>query len=75
MLAVTHPALLNAKPRHVAVELEGRLTRGMTVVDERPGRGETPNVDVAYGIDAQRGMQLVLEALDVPQVSGSRQPF
>ena len=64
VLAVTHPHLIEAEPRAVAVETEGKLTRGMTVVDERVTRrrGE-PTAHVAYRIDADAAMALVLEAL------------
>lgn len=64
VLAVTHPHLLVTAPRRVDVETTGRLTRGMTVVDQRAGRRRlSPNVDVAYQIDADAAMALVLEAL------------
>ena len=64
VLAVTHPHLIEAEQRAVAVETEGKLTRGMTVVDERVTRrrGE-PTARVAYRIDAAAAMALVLEAL------------
>lgn len=64
VLAVTHPELFELAPRAVGVEVDGTLTRGMTVVDERPGRlGAPPNAQVAYRIDAPRGMALVRESL------------
>ncbi len=64
VLAVTHPELFALSPRVVGVELAGTLTRGMTVVDERPGRRGAPaNAEVAYRIDALRAMALVREAL------------
>ncbi|MEQ8860591.1 MAG: nucleoside hydrolase [Pseudomonadales bacterium] len=64
VLAVTHPELIDRRPRSVRVELDGRWTRGMTVVDERPGQGREPgNVDVAYRIDPAAAMNLVEEAL------------
>ena len=64
VLAVTHPELFEFAPRAVGVEVEGALTRGMTVVDERPGRRGAPaNAQVAYRIDAARAMALVLESL------------
>ena len=68
VLAVTHPHLIEAEPRSVAVETEGKLTRGMTVVDERGTRrrGE-PTAKVAYRIDAAAAMDLVLEALGADQ--------
>ena len=64
ILAVTHPELLETRPKQVRVELEGRLTRGMTVVDERLLRPPpAANAEVAYAIDAERAMGLVVEAL------------
>ncbi len=64
VLAVTHPELVETRPRQVRVELEGRLTRGMTVVDERILRPPpAANAEVAYSIDAERALDLVVEAL------------
>ena len=65
VLAVTHPELIDMEPRAVDVELEGTLTRGMTVVDQRSSRRQDPaNASVAYRIDAHRAMELVLECMD-----------
>lgn len=64
VLAVTHPDLLTFRPRPVAVELTGDLTRGMTVVDERAGSTAPPNVEVAYRIEAAAAMKVVLEAVE-----------
>ena len=64
VLAVTHPDLIGTEARAVDVETEGALTRGMTVVDERVTRRRDPhNVRVAYRIDADRAMDLMLTAL------------
>ena len=64
VLAVTHPHLITAQPRPVAVETSGELTRGMTVVDERRKRQPTAaKTRVGYGIDADAAMALVLDAL------------
>ena len=64
VLAVTHPELFEVAPRPVAVEVDGTLTRGMTVVDERTGnQGAAANAGVAYRIDAPRAMALVRGAL------------
>ncbi len=63
VLAVTAPELFEFSPRHVAVELTGTLTRGMTVVDERAGGARQPaNVDVAYHIDAAGALAQLLAA-------------
>jgi inosine-uridine nucleoside N-ribohydrolase len=61
VLAVTHPELLEFEPRSVRIELKGELTRGMTVVDQRTTRRrDDPNVEVAFYIDAERAMRLVM---------------
>ena len=65
VLAITHPHLLQTEPRAVAVELAGTLTRGMTVVDQRVSRRrDQANANVAYGIDAERAWDIVMESLD-----------
>jgi inosine-uridine nucleoside N-ribohydrolase len=66
VLAVTHPHLLRCAPRHVAVELRGEHTRGMTVVDERGKLARDtrePNAEVAYEIDREGALAVLLEAL------------
>ncbi len=64
VLALTHPHLIRFEPRAVDVELVGEWTRGMTVVDERTlRRRDLPNADVAYEIDAEAAMEVVLEAV------------
>lgn len=63
VLAVTHPELFEMAPRPVGVEVDGALTRGMTVVDERPVRLAPATAKVAYRIDAPRAMALVRGAL------------
>ena len=64
VMAITHPELIVSEERAVAIELVGTHTRGMTVVDERVTRRRDPaNVEVAYSIDAERAMALVVESL------------
>ena len=71
VLAVTHPELIETEPRAVGVELDGTLTRGMTVVDERRGlRGDPANAQVGYRIDAEQALRVVLESLGVEPPSG-----
>lgn len=66
VLAVTHPALFEFRRRPVSVELHGTLTRGMTVVDERfASRNDEPALEVAYRIDAEAAMDLLLAALEI----------
>jgi len=68
VLAVTHPHLIETKLRTVDVEVGGRLTRGMTVVDQRVTKTDVQaNVNVAYRIDTVRAMDLVMQALGADQ--------
>ena len=71
VLAVTHPELIETAPRAVSVELDGTLTRGMTVVDQRRGlRSDAAIAKVGYRIDAERALQVVLESLGVEPEPG-----
>jgi inosine-uridine nucleoside N-ribohydrolase len=63
VLAVTNPEVIESERRHVAVELSGSLTRGMTVVDLRPAGGDEPNVVHGHTLDADRARRLVLDAV------------
>ncbi|MDH3302385.1 MAG: nucleoside hydrolase [Acidimicrobiia bacterium] len=72
VLAVTHPEAIERTARPVDVELGGRLTRGMTVVDRRPpanaaGRSSTDrrdaNVEHCHTLDHDRCRQLFLDAV------------
>jgi inosine-uridine nucleoside N-ribohydrolase len=49
--AVALPGAISSRPTAVDVETRGELTRGMSVVDPRPG--PKPNVDLAAGVDVQ----------------------
>jgi inosine-uridine nucleoside N-ribohydrolase len=70
------PSIVSAAPAHVAVELRGEHTRGMTVCDVRhvpafnpaaadgaPPRGAPPNARVAVGIERDGLLRLIEEAL------------
>lgn len=63
VLAVSRPELFTFGNRHVDVETEGGLTRGMTAVDERPGTEAVPNCEVAYSIDAVTALELIVDAV------------
>jgi inosine-uridine nucleoside N-ribohydrolase len=67
VLAATHPRLFRTERRDVRVELNGRWTRGMTVVDLRPGAPAPGDaaVDVAMDVDAAGVRRLVFDALGV----------
>ncbi len=49
--AVALPQAISTRPMAVDVETRGELTRGMSVIDPRPG--PKPNVDLAVGVDVQ----------------------
>jgi len=58
------PDLVKLEPLHVAVEAEGRLTRGMTVADRRdvePFRKRPPTCRAALEVDAPRALAFFLE--------------
>lgn len=64
VLAVTHPQLFESERRHVSVEVQGELTRGMTVVDRRTGSmPEPPNTELLTKIDDAGAYAVLLEAL------------
>jgi inosine-uridine nucleoside N-ribohydrolase len=57
------PSLGRCVEAFVAVETEGRLTRGATVVDLHGRLGEPPNARVAVELDVERFWDLVIGAL------------
>lgn len=64
VLALTHPHLFERAARHVAVETSGRLTRGMTVIDQRTTLDRpAANCDVLTRIDAGAAWDVVVEAI------------
>ncbi len=66
VLAVTHPHLIERTRRPVDVELDGRLTRGMTVVDRRggiSGDGGAGNVEHCHTLDHEGCRRLFLDAV------------
>ncbi len=74
--ALIDPEILTFEPMHVAVELRGEHTYGMTVCDTRDiqdeglppeargvGRGQSPNAEVAVAANADRFWELFLDTL------------
>ena len=51
LVPLVAPGAISTRPMVVDVETRGELTRGMSVVDVRPGA--KPNVDLAVGVDVQ----------------------
>jgi inosine-uridine nucleoside N-ribohydrolase len=58
--AVTDPSLIATRRLHVAVETQGPLTVGRTVIDTHFRGGKTPNAEVAFDADAARFFDLLL---------------
>ncbi len=77
VIALAEPGIVAFEPMHVAVELSGSLTAGMTVCDgrrlgpdmrrlrtDRPvAEGEPPNAEVAVAVDADRFWTRFLDIL------------
>jgi purine nucleosidase len=60
---VIDPALVGCRDAFVAVEAQGRWTRGMTVVDFAGRLGHAPNASVATTLDVAGFWDLLLDAL------------
>jgi purine nucleosidase/pyrimidine-specific ribonucleoside hydrolase len=57
------PKLIRSVETFIAVETEGRWTRGATVVDLHGRLGEPPNARVAMDLDVARFWDLVVGAI------------
>jgi purine nucleosidase len=56
-------SLGETRPGTVDIELSGRLTRGMTVVDWEGRWGKAPNAEIAVRVDADRFRTELVERL------------
>ncbi len=64
VLALTHPQLFTHRRTHVGVEIDGRLTRGMTVIDQRDLRQvPRPNARVLTAVDADGAFAVITESI------------
>ena len=64
MAVALDPAMVTrAETRHVAIELDGRLTRGATVVDWHGRLGGRPNARIVLDVDQARFGELIAQAL------------
>jgi inosine-uridine nucleoside N-ribohydrolase len=64
VLCLSHPELFTIRPSHVAVELTGTHTRGMTVVDQRDLKEVLdPNCDVLWTIQDEPAFDLLIDAI------------
>ncbi|MFM8001180.1 MAG: pyrimidine-specific ribonucleoside hydrolase RihA, partial [Actinomycetota bacterium] len=58
------PQLFGASERHVAVEIDGAITRGMTVIDDRHVVSRSkPNTRVLETIDSDAAFSAIVEAI------------
>lgn len=65
VLALSRPDLFEGTDRHVAVEIRGEHTAGMTVIDRRDiSDRRPPNVHVLERVDTEAAWRLVLAALE-----------
>ena len=70
VIAATHPHLFERSRHPVAVEVQGEITRGMTVADLRPpalieaiGPGGVPASDVVWSADVDAVRDLIVEGV------------
>ena len=62
-VALQPDIVTRAEERHLAIELDGKLTRGMTVVDWDKRLGGAPNTRIVLDVDQARFEALVASAL------------
>ncbi|MEK6804047.1 MAG: nucleoside hydrolase [Nitrospirota bacterium] len=66
VLAAVDSSLLKVEPLHVAVEMAGRVSRGITIADRRlrtPEEKARPNMRVAVDVDVDRTLSLLRNRL------------
>ncbi|MDR4478772.1 MAG: nucleoside hydrolase [Nitrospira sp.] len=66
VLAAVDSSLLRMEPLHVAVEMVGRVSRGVTIADRRartPEETASPNMRVAVDVDVERTLSLLRSRL------------
>lgn len=61
--AVIDPSIIDKKDYYVAIETIGELTYGRTVVDLTGVTKNTPNAEVALGVDRERFVQMLREMM------------
>jgi inosine-uridine nucleoside N-ribohydrolase len=63
VIAVARPEALHKRHAHVDVEVQGELTRGMTVFDQRAWHPATPNVEFTHDVDTPLVRKYIGEVL------------
>jgi len=66
VVAVAMRGAIATRPMVVDVETRGELTRGMSVVDNRPEQRSQPNVDVGVGVDVAAVRDYIQRILGEP---------
>ena len=61
--AVIEPNILDTKPMHVDIELNGKYTRGRTVADVHGRTGLPKNVEVGVDFNRERFLEILAEGL------------
>jgi inosine-uridine nucleoside N-ribohydrolase len=63
VIAVARPEAISTRRSHVDVEMQGELTRGMTVFDQRTWLQIAPNVELVHEIDTQLVRRYITQVL------------
>lgn len=63
LILALHPELFTTTEMAGDVEVNGELTRGATIFDQRANRQWRPNMEVAQGIDSTAVMDVIIRAL------------
>lgn len=63
VVALTNEEILDINPMYVEIETKGRYCQGATIGDLRGFTGKKPNVDVIMGINREKFVDLIVEAV------------
>ncbi len=63
LMVITHPEIFTIEELYVDVELEGRISRGWTLGDQRRFNRNEPNTKVVLDLDYDRFSELLMEGL------------
>ncbi|WP_352418716.1 nucleoside hydrolase [Proteiniborus sp.] len=61
--AVIEPTIIQKRNYHVAIETEGKLTYGRTVIDMNRSTKNKPNAEVSLGLDRERFIEMFKEMM------------
>jgi pyrimidine-specific ribonucleoside hydrolase len=70
--AVFESDIVSTRLLNVCVETSGEFTLGRTVVDFRGVTGRKPNCDVALGVDRERFINLIFDAVKTLEQQSQR---